>query len=671
MLRFRYSNWDGTQEPFAIDPDQVMDELSHDLMNDNSVWRTLQRLLQRGMTDSGGRRMEGYRDLLDRLKNRKQELTEKYDLGSILNDINERLQDIIDTERQGIDRRLDEARQEAGADPTKQSLMEMLENRASQHRETLDNLPPEPAGLVKELSDYDFMDSEARQKFQELMDQLKKQMMEQYFKDMQKALQGMTPQDMQAMKQMMRDLNEMLRQQMQGQPSGEQFQQFMQKYGQMFGDSPPSNVEELLEQMQDRMAQAQSLFDSMPEETRRQLQDLMESLVDDDMMSEMAQMQAMMDYLSPTDELRQRYPFSGEDELSMEEAMKLMDQLQQMDQLEGQLKGIQSPEDLEKIDEQKLEELLGEEARRAWEELKEMMRRLEEAGYIRRRGDKLELTPQGMRRIGLKAIRDIFSRLKKDRLGAHDTRYRGIGGEHTGETKQWEFGDEFAVDLQKSLMNSVFREGGGTPLRMAPQDFEVQRVEHTTQAATCLLLDRSRSMGYYGNWSAAKKVAIALHTLIKSKYSRDSLYIIGFSDVAVQFKDDDLAELNWDTRISGTNMHDAFMMSRKLLSKHKGSTRQIIMITDGEPTAHTERGVPYFSYPPSQRTISETLKEARRCCQEGVTINTFMLENSYHLLEFIGLMSRINGGRAFYSAPDKLGEYVLVDYLNNSRKRVA
>ena len=571
MLRFRYSNWDGTQEPFVIDPDQVMDELSNDLMNDNSVWRTLQRLLQRGMTDPGGRRMEGYRDLLDRLKNRKQELTEKYDLGSILNDINERLEDIIDTERQGIGKRLDEARQEAGADPTKQSLMEMLEDRASQHRETLDNLPPEPAGMVKELSDYDFMDPEARQKFQELMDQLKKQMMEQYFKDMQNALQGMTPQDMQAMKQMMRDLNEMLRQQMQGQPSGDQFQQFMQKYGQMFGDSPPSNVEELLEQLQDRMAQAQSLFDSMPEDTKRQLQDLMESLVDDDMMSEMAQMQAMMDYLSPTDELRQRYPFSGEDELSMEEAMKLMDQLQQMDQLEGQLKGIQSPEDLEKIDEQKLEEILGEEARRAWEELKEMMRRLEEAGYIRRRGDKLELTPQGMRRIGLKAIRDIFSRLKKDRLGAHDTRYRGIGGEHTGETKQWEFGDEFAVDLQKSLMNSVFREGGGTPLRMAPQDFEVQRVEHTTQAATCLLLDRSRSMGYYGNWSAAKKVAIALHTLIKSKYSRDSLYIIGFSDVAVQFKDDDLAELNWDTRISGTNMHDAFMMSRKLLSKHKAA----------------------------------------------------------------------------------------------------
>ena len=298
------------------------------------------------------------------------------------------------------------------------------------------------------------------------------------------------------------------------------------------------------------------------------------------------------------------------------------------------------------------------------------MQRLEEAGYIRRRGDKLELTPRGIRKIGQKAIRDIFGQLKKDRLGSHDTPFRGSGGEHNGETKPWEFGDDFSVDLQRSLLNTVRREGHGTPLHMRPEDFEIQRVDHTTESATCVLLDRSRSMGYYGNFTAAKKVAIALHTLIRSKFPRDHLYIIGFSNVAIQFKDEELPELTWDTGISGTNMHHALMMSRKLLSKHKGTNRQIIMITDGEPTAYLDHGVPMFSYPPSPATISETLKEVRRCTKEGITINTFMLENSYQLIDFINLLTRINRGRAFYASPDKLGEYVLVDFMNNRRQYV-
>ena len=671
MFRMRYSSWDGTQEPFELHPDEVMEELSNDLLGESNVWRALQRLLQRGMTNRGGQRVEGLRDLQERLKSRRQEKMEQYDMSSILNDIKERLQDIVNTEQQGIDRRLEEAGKRAQADPTQQGLMQTLEQMASKRRADLSALPEDPAGQIKQLSDYDFMDPEARREFQELLDQLKQRMLEQSFKDMQNALQGMTPEQMAATRQMLQELNQMLQQQMQGNLSDEQFQQFMQRYGPMFGPNPPANIDELAEQLQERMAQAQSLLDSMPAETRQQLQDLLDSLMDEQMRNELGQMAAMLDYLHPMDDLHRRYPFSGEEEVSLEEAMKVMEQLQQMDQLEQQLKGIRGPDDLEKIDEEKLRDLLGEEAVRSWEELKQLMKRLEEAGYIRRRGDKLELTPRGIRKIGEKAIRDIFARLKKDRLGSHEIRYRGIGGEHNGETKLWEFGDEFAVDLQKSLMNSVLREGAGTPLRMIPRDFEVQRVEHTTQAATCLLLDRSRSMGYYGNFAAAKKVAIALHTLIRSQYPRDVLYILGFSDVAIQFKDEDLPELEWDTTISGTNMHHAFMLSRKLLARHKGSTRQIIMITDGEPTTHLEHGVPYFSYPPSHRTISETLKEARRCSQEGVVINTFMLENTHHLLEFVNLLSRVNGGRAFYASPDKLGEYVLVDFLTNRRKRVA
>lgn len=671
MRQYRYSFWDGTQEPFDLHPDEVMDELADDLFNDSSVMRALQRLMQRGMTNQAGQRTKGIRDLLEQLKQRRRQEMERYDLGSVLNDIKERLQDIVDTEREGIDRRLQEARQRVAQDPSQASLLQTVQNLADRRRDTLDQLPDDPAGQIKQLSDYDFMDAEARQKFQELMDELKQKMMEQYFKDMQSSLQGMTPEQMQGMKQMLKDLNQMLDQHSRGQLSDEQFQQFMQRYGEMFGPNQPANMEELMEQIQERMAQAQSLLDSMPEETRQQLQDLMASLMDDEMRQELGMLASMMDDMYPPDELSRQYPFSGQEEISLDEAMRVMDQLQQMENLEAQLKDIRTPDDLERVDEEKLAELLGEEAKRTWEELKKLMKRLEEAGYIRRKGDRLELTPRGIRKIGQKAVRDIFAQLKKDRIGSHETRYRGMGGENTGETKPWEFGDDFAVDLQKSLMNTVRREGVGTPLRMRVDDFEVERVEHRTEAATCLLLDRSRSMGYYGNFTAAKKVAIALHSLISSQYPRDALYIIGFSDVAVEFKGEDLPELSWDTGISGTNMHHAFMMSRKLLAKHKGCTRQIIMVTDGEPTAHLDHGVPYFSYPPSPQTIRETLKEGRRCAQEGIVINTFMLENSYPLIDFINLLSRVNRGRAFYASPDKLGEYVLVDFLNNRRTRVA
>ncbi|MCH8195335.1 MAG: VWA domain-containing protein [Chloroflexi bacterium] len=671
MREYRYSFWDGTQEPFDLHPDEVMDELADDLFNDSSVMRALQRLMQRGMTNQAGQRTKGIRDLLEQLKQRRRQEMERYDLGSVLNDIKERLQDIVDTEREGIDRRLQEARQRVAQDPSQASLLQTVQNLADRRRDTLDQLPDDPAGQIKQLSDYDFMDAEARQKFQELMDELKQKMMEQYFKDMQSSLQGMTPEQMQGMKQMLKDLNQMLDQHSRGQLSDQQFQQFMQRYGEMFGPNQPANMEELMEQIQERMAQAQSLLDSMPEETRQQLQDLMASLMDDEMRQELGMLSAMMDDMYPPDDLSRQYPFSGQEEISLDEAMRVMDQLQQMENLEAQLKDIRTPDDLERVDEEKLAELLGDEAKRTWEELKKLMKRLEEAGYIRRKGDRLELTPRGIRKIGQKAVRDIFAQLKKDRIGSHETRYRGMGGENTGETKPWEFGDDFAVDLQKSLMNTVRREGVGTPLRMRVDDFEVERVEHRTEAATCLLLDRSRSMGYYGNFTAAKKVAIALHSLISSQYPRDALYIIGFSDVAVEFKGEDLPELSWDTGISGTNMHHAFMMSRKLLAKHKGCTRQIIMVTDGEPTAHLDHGVPYFSYPPSPQTIRETLKEGRRCAQEGIVINTFMLENSYPLIDFINLLSRVNRGRAFYASPDKLGEYVLVDFLNNRRSRVA
>ena len=295
---------------------------------------------------------------------------------------------------------------------------------------------------------------------------------------------------------------------------------------------------------------------------------------------------------------------------------------------------------------------------------------LKEAGYITGE-DGLELTARGIRRIGQKALKEVFVHLKKDRMGNHDLDQRGAGGDLLGDTKPYEFGDPFLLDMQATIKNAVLRSGPEIPVRMGPQDFEIHRQEHMTRAATAVLLDQSRSMGLFNNFQAAKKVTLALFSLIRTQYPRDSLHVIGFSDYAREIKEEDLVKTNWNAWVSGTNLHHALMMSRKLLANEKGGSRQILLITDGEPTAHLENGQSFFSYPPSYRTELETLKEVRKCTQEGIVINTFMLENNYQLVNFIDRLTRINRGRAFYSSSENLGQYVLVDYLANRRKRVA
>ena len=238
------------------------------------------------------------------------------------------------------------------------------------------------------------------------------------------------------------------------------------------------------------------------------------------------------------------------------------------------------------------------------------------------------------------------------------------------DTKPYEYGDPFQLDLHTTVKNAIVRAGPQVPVGLSTEDFEIYRNEEMTRTATVLLLDQSRSMGLFGSFQAAKKVAMALFALIHSQFPRDSMYVIGFSDYAREIKEEDLPELRWNAWVSGTNMHHALMLSRKLLSREKGGSRQIILITDGEPTAHLEGDQSFFSYPPSYKTIMETLKEARRCTQENILINTFMLENNYQLIDFVDKMTRINRGRAFYSSPDKLGEYILVDYVSNRKKRV-
>ena len=314
--------------------------------------------------------------------------------------------------------------------------------------------------------------------------------------------------------------------------------------------------------------------------------------------------------------------------------------------------------------------VLGEDAGRALDQLAGLTDYLERAGYIKQNGQRFELTPKGMRKIGQRALQEIFAYIKMDRAGGHQVDGTGAGVEHADDTKIYEFGDSFAPHLQKTIMNAVLREHAGTPVRMQPEDFEVYRTENLAQSSTVLMLDLSLSMAMRGNFTAAKKVALALDSLIRHRFPRDRLHIIGFSTYAREVKADRLPYLSWDELDPYTNIQHGLALAQKLLSRFKGGTKQIVMISDGEPTAHMEGGQIFLQYPPSPRTIRATLGEVKRCTQQSIVINTFMLDRNSYLVDFIDQLTRINRGRVFYTTPERLGQYILVDYLDSRRRKM-
>lgn len=672
MRSFRYSEWDGSQEVAGLNEDEVMDELARNLMQDGNMAQALWKMQRYGMTDSQGNRLPGIQDLLQKLRQEKQGQLDKFNLSSIMDDIREKLDDILKTERAGIDRKLEEARQKSAEgspdiDPDMAvKLLNRIEEMAAASKAQLNELPDDIGGQVKGLTKYDFTDDDARRKFDELVDLLKKRAMDSVARDMTQRLQDMSPESLAQMRHLLEAINQMMEQRMAGEEPD--FDKFLEEFGDQFGDNPPKSLDDLMERLQQQMAQAQALFDSLSEEDRESLQGMMMSMLDEATQYEMAKMTANLDMLHPNERQRRGYDFAGEESISYNEALRLMEMLQDIDQMESDLREARNTRSLDHIDEGKLRDLLGEEAARDLERLRGITRTLEEAGLIQRKGNGFELTPRGMRKIGQKALKDVFAQLRKDRMGMHDTRRKGVGTERIDETKPYEFGDPLNLHLEKTIMNALSRKRQTPPVRLTTDDFEVYQVEERTRTATVLMLDLSLSMPMRGNFQAAKQVAIALDGLIRMQYPNDTLRIVGFSSYARLMKKEDLAQLGWDEFDPYTNLQHGLYMARKLLAKERCNNQQILLITDGEPTSHIEDGNLYFQYPPSVRTIQLTMREVRNCTKQGIIINTFMLGESDFVHAFVTQMARINKGRVFFTSPDKLGEYMLVDYLSNKRR---
>ena len=658
-MRFTYSRWDGTQKGFDLDADAIMDEITDDLLYHGDLNSALRRMMQNGAQDRNGERLQGLRELMEQLRQRRRDLLEENSLGGVFEEIADQLREVVDQERRALEQLARDARESGDA-----RRQEVTDQTVQDRQMQLDMLPPDLAGQVRELQEYPFTSTEAREKFEQLLEQLREQLMQRYVDQISQGMANMPPEQMQRMKDMMAALNEMLDRRQRGEDP--QFERFMEQYGDFFPENPQT-LDELLEAIAARMAAMQRMLNSMSPEQRKQMQDLMEQVMGDmDLQWQVDQLGEHLRNLFPQMGWEQRYDFSGQDPLGFADAMSMMDQLGDLDQLEQLMRGATNPGALAEVDVDKARELLGDDAARSLDRLAQLARQLEEAGLIENKEGRLQLTPRGLRKIGANALGELFSKLEKDKQGQHQQALNGVGHERTYESKPYEYGDPFNLDLHRTIRNAVGREGAGTPVRLTPDDFEIERTENLTRSSTVLMLDLSLSMPMRDNFLAAKKVAMALHSLISSQFPRDYLGIVGFSEVARILKPEQLPEVSWDF-VYGTNMQHGFLLSRQLLARQTG-TKQIIMITDGEPTAHIEPdGDVFFNYPPVPETIDATLREVARCTRDNIRINTFMLDATGYLKNFVEKLTQLNRGRAFFTTPETLGDYVLVDFMEHKR----
>ena len=429
----------------------------------------------------------------------------------------------------------------------------------------------------------------------------------------------------------------------------------------------PSTLDELLEQLAERMAAAQAVWNSLSPEQQAQLRSLMEAVLEDmDLRWQVERLAQNLQRAVPDAGWQRSYYFEGEGPMSLSRATDLASQLGQLDGIEDLLQSASSPAALSEIDLDQVRNHMGEDAARALDRLAKLSKSLADEGYISQQGGRTELTPRGARRLGQKALSDLFGQINKDRIGDHSAVKTGSGHDREETTKTYEYGDPLNLHLSSTVHNAVRRGGSGVPVRLTPEDFEVVETEALSRSATVLLVDLSMSMPMRDNFVPAKKMAMALQTLISSKFPRDFLGIVGFSEVAREIRPDELPTAMWDY-VYGTNLQHALALGRRMLA-HQHGTKQIIVVTDGEPTAHIDdAGEVWFNYPPIPETLQRTMAEVIRCTRANIVINCFALDLQRTHYPFVEQIARVNGGRTFYTTPDNLGGYVLVDFLQHRR----
>ena len=651
-MRYRYGAFHGGPDPLAdpVDAGAAVDALADRILDGSSVRDALRDLLRQGM--EGAR---GLDDLRRRIQQRRRELQKSGRLDGLLEKVRDRLDEALEHERSAL-----------FPDPS---------DDARFRESMLDMLPDDTSRAVRELADYDWRSPEAQAAYDEIKDMLRRDVLDQQFKGMSQALQNPgSPEQQQAMKDMLSDLNAMLDKHRRGEDVSEDFEKFMDKHGEFFPDRPES-FEQLLDDLARRAAAMQRMLDSMTPEQREELAGLMEQAWQDmDLASEMSQLQDHLRALRPDLPWQGRQRMQGERGLGLPDATEALAEMADLEALEAQLSQDYAGATLADVDVEAVERALGRQAVDDIQRLREIERELREQGYLTERS---ELSPKAVRRIGRTALRRVFADLDAGPRGDHEVHDAGAAGEFTGQSRAWEFGDEQPLDVVRTVGNAVRRglaEGTRSP-GLRAEDFEVRETETRTRAAVALLVDQSFSMVMNDTWRAAKTTAMALQALAASAYPLDALQVITFANLARTVNPEELPDLA-ASDIQGTNLHHALMLAGRFLDRHRDAEPVCLVVTDGEPTAHllpapTASGGPdwWFMWPPDRETIDLTVAEVDRLTRRGVPISWFRLGDDPRLERFLDAMARRNGGRVFASDGDRLGDYVVTDYVRARKGR--
>jgi uncharacterized protein with von Willebrand factor type A (vWA) domain len=654
-MRIRYSAWTGHHEPFdgGLSAEDLLEDLADDLLDGADVSSAMSRLLRSGAAGHAG---------LDELRRRVAEARARemarMGLDGPRQRLAEALQPIVDRERAAVD------------------VAPEDDLAAMARRDELAALPPDPFGQLTALRDSEWFDAQAGEEFAELLRQLRADVAQATFGQLAAGLQNLQSEDIDRMRQMLGDLNDLAERHERGEDVDQDYQRFRERYrddlSALGPDGPPERLEDLLSELARRMAAMNALIAGMSPDQRQALAGMAADALDDiGLQMEAERLRASLRRQFPHLAWSQPpsgTPQAGPESASLSGAVDWLERLEQMDEL-GRALGQRYPgARLEDVDAAVLEDVLDADAAADLRRLREMERVLEQSGTVRRVHGRLELTPRGIRRLGERTLSHIYQPARLGPAGMHATTVSGGDGELAGTTRPLQFGDPFRLDVTRTVGNALRRRAtDAVPhsrrVTLTPDDFELAEAERRVQIVTALLLDMSFSMPLRGNWGPAKRVALALQALIASRFPQDHLVMIGFSDLARRLQPHDLLVAGWE-RVYGTNMEHAFALARREFERYPAAERQVIMITDGEPTAHLEGSRPQFSWPPAPRTLERTLREGRRLQRCGATLNVFLLDHDPGAGVFIERLVRHVGGRVLYPDLNDLGSVVVRDFLS-------
>jgi len=640
--RGRYGQFRGGPDPLAGRPDAAaaIDDLGRRILDGQSVQEALRDLLRSG---SQGRR--GLSEMVREMRERHRHLRESGSMDGLLSDLREMLSSALDAERRAL-----------FPDPSDDArFAEMM----------LDALPDDVPRAMRELSDYEWRSDEARETYRQMQERLRRDVIDQQFAGLSRSVKDLSdPRAQAAMAEMMTDLNDLLEKHRQGAATEEDYQEFLDRHREFFPDAPET-LDEFIDEMARQSAAMQRMLESMSPEQRAELAAAMEQALSDmGLQEQMARLQENLQAMRPEFSRGRGPSLTGDASLGLPDATRALSEMADLEALASQMSDADAMADLDQIDADALERALGRGVRDDLEAMQQMQRELEEQGFLTSDGDTLRLSPKAVRRIGRSALKEVFDQIDGQERGGHSRHRTGAAGEPTGTHRAWRFGDEEGIDVVRTVQNATRRRlagGGGAPLD--PEDFEVAETEAVSRAAVALLVDQSFSMVMNDTWSAAKTMALALHSLTATAYPLDALQVIGFANMARVVDPMEIPNLE-ASEIQGTNLQHALMLAGRFLDRHPRSQRIVMVVTDGEPTAHlSPDGGWWFDWPPTRETITETVAQVDAMTRRNVTISWFRLGDEPRLARFLDDMARRNGGRVLTPATDRLGDYVISDYV--------